>query len=56
MRIKNIHSWSSNDFDPSETNYISIITTETSCDHPLIKEFLKDIEKFLGYKICQDEA
>lgn len=56
MRVKNIHSWSSNDFDPSETNYISIITTETSCDHPLIKEFLKDIEKFLGYKICQDEA
>lgn len=56
MRVKNIHSWSSNDFDPSGTNYISIITTETSCDHPLIKEFLKDIEKFLGFKICQDEA
>lgn len=56
MRVKNIHSWSSNDFDPSGTNYISIITTETSNDQPLIIEFLKDIEKFLGFKICQDEA
>lgn len=56
MRVKNINSWSSNDFDPSGTNYISIITTETSSDHPLIKEFLKDIENFLGFKICQDEA
>lgn len=56
MKVKDVNSWSSCDFDFKETNYISIVTTEVSCAVPLIKGFLEEFEDFLGFKVCPEEV
>ena len=56
MKIKNINSWSSFDFDSIETNYISIVTTEISQEHPRIQKIFCDFENLLGFRVCQEES
>ena len=56
MKVKNIDSWSSFDFDSIETNYISIVTTEISQEHPQIQKILFDLENLLGFRVCQEES
>lgn len=56
MKVKEINSWSSHDFDSRETNYVSIVTSETGYESAVVKDFLKELEIFLGFRVCRDES
>ncbi len=51
MKVKDINSWSSNDFDENETNYISIVTSD---ENEMTENFFKELERFLCFRICSD--
>lgn len=53
MNIKSYDSWSSNDFDKIETNYISIVTSPKT--PTVIKEFFEKFEIFLGCNILEED-
>lgn len=56
MKVKKMNSWSSLDFDPIETNYINIVTSEVSQENALVKKFFREFENYLGYRICQENV
>lgn len=54
MKVKDLNSWSSLDFDKEETNYVSIVTSDFSEENIEVKKLLKGLEQLLGFKICSD--
>lgn len=54
MKVKNMNSWSSLDFDKNETNYVSIVTSGFSEENIMVKNLLKGLEQLLGVRICSD--
>lgn len=52
MKVKDVNSWSSFDYDEEETNYISIVKSDDKEESVL--EILKKIEQFLGFRLCPD--
>lgn len=54
MKVKDLNSWSSLDFDKDETNYVSIVTSGFSEDSIEVKDLLKGLEQLLGFRICSD--
>ena len=54
MKVKNLNSWSSMDFDKDETNYVSIVTSGFSEENIEVKNLLKGLEQLLGFRICCD--
>ena len=54
LKVKDINSWNSNDFNEELTNYISIVTSCFSENEIMIKEIFKELELFLGQHICPD--
>lgn len=56
MKVKDLNSWSSLDFDKDETNYVSIVTSEFSEENIEVKNLLKGLEQLLGFRICSDNC
>lgn len=56
MKVKDLNSWSSLDFDKDETNYLSIITSELSDNDTCIKDLFKKLEQLLCFRICLDNC
>lgn len=54
MKVKDLNSWSSLDFNKDETNYVSIITSRFSEENIGVKSLLKGLEQLLGFRICAD--
>lgn len=54
LKVKDINSWNNNDFNEELTNYISIVTSCFSENEIIIKELFKELELFLGWRICPD--
>ena len=54
MKVKDLNSWSSLDFDKEETNYVSIVTSDFSEENVEVKTLLKGLEQLLGFRICCD--
>lgn len=54
MKVKDLNSWSSLEFDKEETNYVSIVTSDYSEENTEVKKLLKGLEELLGFKICSD--
>ncbi|WPC42694.1 hypothetical protein [Clostridium sp. JS66] len=52
MNVKNYDSWSSNDYNKIEMNFINIVTSKELSTW--IKEFFQDFETFLGWHICEE--
>lgn len=55
MKVKDLNSWSSLDFDKDETNYVSIVTSGFSEENIEVKKLLKGLEQLLGFRICIDD-
>lgn len=53
MKVKDVNSWSSFDYDEEETNYISIVTSDDK--EEAVLEILKKLEQFLGFRLCLDD-
>lgn len=56
MKVKDLNSWSSLDFDKEETNYVSIVTSDFSEENIEVKKLLKGLEQLLGFRICSDNC
>ena len=56
MKVKDLNSWSSLDFDKEETNYVSIVTSDFSEENIEVKKLLKGMEQLLGFRICSDNC
>lgn len=54
MKVKDLNSWSSLDFDKDETNYVSIVTSGFSEENIEVKNLLKGLEQLLGFRLCCD--
>ena len=54
MKVKDLNSWSSLDFDKNETNYVSIITSDFSEENAEVKKILKGLECLLESSIFSD--
>lgn len=54
MKVKDLNSWSSLDFDENETNYVSIVTSDYSEENIEVKNLLKGLEQLLSFRICRD--
>ena len=54
MNIKNLNSWSSNNFDCYITNYISIIINELDKNNIIIKFLFQNLENFCKWSIFED--
>jgi len=52
MLVKDYDSWSSNDYNNKETNYISIVTSYVL--KPVAEQFIHDFEKFIGKRIVEE--
>lgn len=55
MKVKDVNSWSCLDYNEDETNYVSIITSEYSEDNMHVENILKNLEQFLGFRMCCDD-
>ena len=56
MKVKDLISWSSRDYDEEETNYVSIVTSDFSEENIEVIEILKGLEQLLGFRICSDNC
>lgn len=56
MKVKDLNSWSSLDFDKEKTNYVSIITSELSDNDICVKSLLIGLEQLLCFRICRDNC
>ena len=56
MKVKDLNSWSSRDYDEEETNYVSIVTSDFSEENIEVIEILKGLEQLLGFRICFDNC
>lgn len=56
MKVKDLNSWSSLDFNEDETNYVSIVTSDFSEEDIEVKKLLKGLEQLLGFRICVDNC
>lgn len=56
MKVKDLNSWSSEDYDVEETNYVSIVTSAESDQNPEIRKLLKKLERFLCFRMCRDNC
>lgn len=56
MKVKDLNSWNNLDFNREETNYVSIITSESSENDILVESILKGLEQLLGFRICRDNC
>ena len=54
MKVNDLNSWSSLDFDNEETNYVSIVTSDFSEESIEVKKMLKGLDQLLGFRICSD--
>lgn len=52
MLVKNYDSWSSNDYNRDETNYIDIVTSKGL--HPTAEQFFRDFEIFIGRRVIEE--
>ena len=52
MKVKDLNSWSSLDFDKDGTNYVSIVTSGLSEANIEVKNIMKGLEQLLGVRIC----
>lgn len=55
MCIRNMESWSSNDFDSYKTNCISVIINESSREERIIVLLFQELEKLCGWSIVEDK-
>ena len=56
MKVKDLNSWSSLDFDKDATNYVSIVISEFSEENIEVKTLLKGLEQLLGVRISSDNC
>ncbi|MDE5792962.1 MAG: hypothetical protein K2H66_05495 [Oscillospiraceae bacterium] len=52
MKVKDLNSWSCLDFNPKETNYVSIVTSYDSDENSTVKNLFKGLEQLLCFRIC----
>lgn len=55
MKVKDLNIWSSNDFDETATNYISIVVSDLSRNNPVIEKIFSELELLLCFRICPDD-
>lgn len=56
MKVKDLNIWSSRDYDPQETNYVSIVTSFDGKENPEIMAIFKELEYLLCFRICPDDC
>jgi len=52
MLVSDYSSWSSNDYNSIDTNYVSIVSTKKN--ESVIEQFFQDFEIFLGRQIIEE--
>lgn len=52
MLVSDWDSWSSNEYDATKTNYVSVVVGEVLFDE--CETFLKELSEFLGLNICEE--
>ena len=52
MLVKDHNSWSSNDYNNDETNYVSIVTSHVV--ETVAMQFLQNFETFIGRQIIEE--
>lgn len=56
MKVKELNSWSSLDFNKDGTNYFSIVTSELSDSNVRVKDLFIQLEQLLCSGICPDNC
>lgn len=56
MKVKDINSWSGEDYDEKETNYIAIVTGESEEGAYVREGLFRKLELFLGFRVCADDS
>lgn len=56
MKVKDINSWSGEDYDEKETNYIAIVTGESEEGASVREGLFRKLELFLGFRVCADDS